>query len=135
MATINDVMKDLVESIDGGLACSVVDLESGLMLGAHHTVPYFTQSYIDAVAAAAVDMFRGKTVRTVEELLSAQRGQEVTNSIQEVQMSTAGTYHFMTGVEGKPNALVVVVTSRKANLGMGWSATRKAAKELGPLCP
>ena len=135
MATINDVMKELVESIDGGLACSVVDLESGLMLGAHHTVPYFTQSYIDAVAAAAVDMFRGKTVRTVEQLLSAQRGQEVTNSIKEVQMSTDGTYHFMTGVEGKPNALVVVVTSRKANLGMGWSATRNAAKKLTPLCP
>ena len=53
MATINDVMRELVDSIDGGLACSVVDLESGLMLGAHHTVPYFTQSYIDAVAAAA----------------------------------------------------------------------------------
>jgi len=135
VATINDIMKDLVENIDGGLACSVVDLESGLMLGAHHTVPYFTQSYIDAVAAAAVDMFRGKTVRTVEELLSAQRGQEVKNSIREVQMSTEGTYHFMTTVEGKENALVVVVTSRKANLGMGWSATRKASKELAPLCP
>ncbi|MES0370924.1 MAG: hypothetical protein ABUK11_01475 [Mariprofundaceae bacterium] len=135
MATINEVLKDLVDSIDGGLACSVVDLESGLMLGAHHTVPYFTQSYIDAVAAAAVDMFRGKTVRTVEQLLSAQRGQEVTNSIREIQMATDGTYHFMTTVEEKENALVVVVTSRKANLGMGWTATRRAAKELTPLCP
>ena len=133
--TINEVMKDLVDSIDGGLACSVVDLESGLMLGAHHTVPYFTQSYIDAVAAAAVDMFRGKTVQTVEQLLSAQRGMEVKNSIREVQMSTDGTYHFMTNVEGKENALVVVVTSRKANLGMGLAATRRAAKELTPLCP
>jgi len=135
MATINDVMRELVESIDGGLACSVVDLESGLMLGAHHTVPYFTQSYIDAVAAAAVDMFRGKTVRTVEQLLSEQRGTEVKNTIREVQMATDGTYHFMTTVEGKENALVVVVTSRKANLGMGWSATRSASKQLAPLCP
>jgi len=135
MATINDVMKELVESIDGGLACSVVDLESGLMLGAHHTVPYFTQSYIDAVAAAAVDMFRGKTIRTVEQLLTAQRGQEVKHSIREVQMTTDGTYHFMTTVSDKPNALIVVVTSRKANLGMGWTATRRAAQELTPLCP
>lgn len=63
---INEVLKGLVDDVDGGLACSVVDLESGLMLGAYHTVPYFTQSYIDAVAAAAVDMFRGKTVTTVE---------------------------------------------------------------------
>ncbi|PIQ30274.1 MAG: hypothetical protein COW62_12975 [Zetaproteobacteria bacterium CG17_big_fil_post_rev_8_21_14_2_50_50_13] len=41
MSSINDVLKDLVNDVDGALACAVVDLESGLMLGAHHTVPYF----------------------------------------------------------------------------------------------
>ncbi len=135
MSTLNEVLKTLVDDVDGGLACSVVDLDSGLMLGAYHTVPYFTQSYIDAVAAAAVDMFRGKTVSTVEKLLSAQRGVEVKNSIQEVQMSTEATYHFMAIAKDKPNALVVMVTSRKANLGMGWTAMRRALVEVVPFCP
>ena len=135
MSSINDVLKDLVNDVDGALACAVVDLESGLMLGAHHTVPYFTQSYIDAVAAAAVDMFRGKTVSTVEKLLSSQRGIEVKHSIKEVQMATDATYHFMAVAKSKPNALVVLVTSRKANLGMGWTAMRRVLIDVEPFCP
>jgi hypothetical protein len=133
--SLNDTMKQLVDDVDGALACAVVDLSSGLMLGAHHNVPYFTQAYIDAVAAAAVDMFRGKTISTVEKLLTAQRGAEVTKSIKEVQMTTDGTYHFMMIVEGKPDALLVLITNRSANLGMGWSAVRRANSAVAPLCP
>ena len=133
--SLNDTLKKLVTSVDGGLACAVVDLNSGLMLGAYHNVPYFTQSYVDAVAAAAVDMFRGKTISTVEKLLSAQRGTEVSKSVKEVQMSTDGTYHFMTIVEGKQDALLVLITNRSANLGMGWTAVRRAKVEVAPMCP
>jgi predicted regulator of Ras-like GTPase activity (Roadblock/LC7/MglB family) len=133
--SLNDALKGLVETVDGGLACAVVDLNSGLMLGAYHNVPYFTQSYVDAVAAASVDMFRGKTISTVEKLLGAQRGVEVTKSIKEVQMTTDGTYHFMMIVEGKPDALLVLITNRSANLGMGWTAVRRANVEVAPLCP
>jgi len=133
--SLNDSLKKLVNEVDGALACAVVDLNSGLMLGAHHNVPYFTQAYIDAVAAAAVDMFRGKTIATVEKLLAAQRGQEVSKSIKEVQMTTDGTYHFMMIVNGKPDALMVLITNRSANLGMGWTAVRRANAEVSPLCP
>lgn len=133
--SLNDTLKQLVNEVDGALACAVVDLNSGLMLGAHHNVPYFTQAYIDAVAAAAVDMFRGKTISTVEKLLGAQRGTEVSKSITEVQMTTDGTYHFMNIVAGKPDALLVLITNRNANLGMGWTSVRRANAEIAPLCP
>ena len=133
--TLNDTLKSLTDSVDGGLGCAVGDVHSGLMLGAHHTVPYFTQSYIDAVAAAAVDMVAGNNVRTVEKLLSAQRGEEQRGLIKEVQMTTENTYHFMATVPGKPSALVVLITSKKANLGMGWVALRRTLEEVAPHCP
>ncbi|HXH72256.1 MAG TPA: hypothetical protein VNI58_05510 [Mariprofundaceae bacterium] len=133
--TLNETLRKLVNDVDGALACAVVDLSSGLMLGAHHSVPYFTQAYVDAVAAAAVDMFRGKTISTVEKLLSAQRGIEVSKSVREVQMTTEGTYHFMITVEGKPDALLVLITNRSANLGMGWTSVRRANAQVAPLCP
>jgi len=135
MPNLNDVCKSLVADVNDALGCAVVDLASGLLLAAHHNVPYFTQSYLDAVAAAAVDMFRGKTVSSVERLLSSQRGREVKNMIKEVQMSTEKTYHFMSTVPGKPDALVVLITGRKTNLGMGWSALRSSLVEIGPMCP
>ncbi|MBA56288.1 MAG: hypothetical protein CMK89_17710 [Pseudomonadales bacterium] len=135
MADLNGMCQNLVSDVSDALGAAVVDLSSGLLLAAHHNVPYFTQSYLDAVAAAAVDMFRGKTITTVEKMLAGQRGSEVMNSIKEVQMSTERTYHFMSVVPGKENCLMVLITGRKANLGMGWSAMRGVLPEIAPLCP
>jgi hypothetical protein len=133
MADLNSICNTILKDVSDALGVAIIDLSSGLPLAVAHNIPYFTQSYIDAVAAASVDMFRGKTVSTVERLLSQQRGSEVKHSIQEIQMATAGTYHFMTIVPSKPNTLVVLITSRKASLGMGWSAVRNALPDIEPL--
>jgi len=135
MSSINDVCGKVLNDVDGALGVAVVDVSTGLLLGAAHDIPYFTQTYIDAVASAAVEMFRGKGIRSVEKLLSQQRGEPVENSIQEVQMSTSNTYHYMAIVPGKPNALAVLITSNKTNLGMGWASLRSALPDLAPLCP
>lgn len=135
MANLNEICENMVNEVGDALGAAVVDLESGLLLSVAHNVPYFTQSYLDAVAAAAVDMFRGKTVGTVENLIASQRGADVKRMIQEVQMTTEKTYHFMSIVPGKPNALLVLITGRKANLGMGWASLRSALPKIAPLCP
>ncbi|MDI1300834.1 MAG: hypothetical protein PSX71_02920 [bacterium] len=135
MANLNDVCKEVLSEVDGAVGCAVVDLNNGLMLASAHNVPYFSQTYIDAVAAAAVEMFRGKNISAVEKLLAAQRGHAVEKSMQEVQMTTAGTYHFMSVVPGKTDSLMVLITTRKANLGMGWAALRRAMVTAAPMCP
>ncbi|MBX3236299.1 MAG: hypothetical protein KF814_09115 [Nitrospiraceae bacterium] len=135
MASLNDLCKEVITNVDGALACGVVDVNTGLLLGVSHNVPYFTQSYLDAVAAAATDMVRGKTVRAVESLLSTQRGKKVENSIKEIQMTTEATYHFMATLPQKPNCLVVLITSRKTNMGMGWAGVRGSMDKFAPLCP
>ncbi len=135
MASINDICADIVRNVDSALGCAVVDLSSGLLLGVSHNVPYFTQSYLDAVAAAAVDMFRGRTISAVEDMIGNMRGSVEKGMIQEVQMTTKNTYHFMAIIPDKPDALVVLVTSKKANLGMGWANVRQSLPKLAPLCP
>lgn len=132
---MNKTLEHLVSNVDGALGAAVVDLSTGLLLGGYHNVPYFTQSYVDAVGAAAVDMFRGKNITAVEKMLSAQRGEEVLHMVKEIQMTTDGTYHFMSVIPGKPEALMVLVTRRSTNLGMGWVAVRKSLDEIAPKCP
>ncbi len=135
MAKLDDITRDVLNSVDGALGCAVVDLSSGLLLSVAHNVPYFTQTYVEAVAAAAVDLLRGKNVQTVEGLLSAQRGTPVEKTIQEIQMTTISTYHFMSTIKDKPDALVVLITGKKANLGMGWTALRTSLPKIAPLLP
>lgn len=135
MANLDEITRDIVASVDGALGCAVVDLSSGLLLSVSHNVPYFTQTYLEAVAAAGVDMFRGKNVQAVESLLSNQRGVNLENSIQEMQMTTKNTMHFMSIVPDKPDSLVVLITSKKTNQGMGWASIRKNLPVIAPLVP
>ncbi len=134
MATTQDVCKSTLERVDDCLAVGVVDLNTGMLMGVHHTVPYFTQAYLDAVAAAAVEMFRGKTVRRVEELLSTQRGEPVKDSFEEVFISSPKTYHFMTVIKDK-GAVVVMITKKTVNQGMGWAALRTSINAVKATLP
>ncbi|MDH5433009.1 MAG: hypothetical protein OEY19_03625 [Gammaproteobacteria bacterium] len=135
MSDLNTILKGIVDDVDGAVGAAVVDLNTGLLIGVAHNVPYFTQSYLDAVAASAVDMFRGKNIRAVEKLMSSTRGEAVEKSITEVQMTTANTYHFMLIHPNKPDTLIVLITTKKANLGMGWSAVRSSTIDIEPFCP
>ncbi|MEZ5401613.1 MAG: hypothetical protein R2729_18210 [Bryobacteraceae bacterium] len=123
MASTTDVCKTVFDKVDDCLAVGVVDLGSGMLMGVYHNVPHFTQAYLDAVAAAAVDMFRGKTVRRVEELLASARGKEVKDSFEEIFISSPFVYHFMSIIKTK-GAVVVMVTKKSTNQGMGWAALR-----------
>jgi len=50
-------------------------------------------------------------------------------------MTSDKTYHFMAVVPDKPGALLVLITNRKTNLGMGWTAARRALNDVAPHCP
>ena len=134
MASVAEVCQTMVEAVDDCLAVGVVDLSTGMMMGVHHTVPHFTQAYLDAVAAAAVELFRGKNVRRVEELLGQQRGEDITDSFEEIFASTVKTFHFMSTIPDK-GAVVVMVTKKSANQGMGWSALRNNLDNLAASLP
>src|SRR5512143_100533 len=123
MASTTDVCKGIRERVDDCLAVGVVDLNTGMLMGVYHSVPYFTQAYLDAVAAAAVEMFRGKNVRRVEEMLSQQRGELIKDSFEEIFISSPKVFHFMATIKDK-GAVVVMVTKKTVNQGMGWAAIR-----------
>jgi hypothetical protein len=125
---------NLVEDVSDCLAVGVVDLNTGMLMGVHHNVPYFTQSYLDAVAAAAVDMFRGKNVRRVEELLSKHRGEEIKDSFEEIFISSVKVFHFMTLIREK-SAVVVMVTKKSTNQGMGWASLRASLGDIKGTLP
>jgi len=100
----------------------------------YHSVPYFTQSYLDAVAAAAVEMMRGRTVRRVEQLLTKQRGSEAKDSFEEVFISSPNVFHFMALIREK-ESLVVLVTKKTTSQGMGWAALRGSIDDITAALP
>lgn len=134
MANINQICQNVVNDVQDALACGVVDLNTGMMMGVHHIVPYFTQSYLDAVAAAAVEMMKGRTVRRVEQLMTKQRGTEIKDAFEEIFMSSKNVYHFMALIRAK-QTLVVLVTKKSTSQGMGWASLRSALDEIASALP
>lgn len=135
MSDLNQVCADVTNNVPEGLGCAVVDLESGLLMGVFHNVDYFTDSLLDVSAAAAVDMFRGRTVTNIEELVSQYTSRKQSQSIMEMQLTIQNAYVFMAVVKENPNYLIIVVTSKKTNLGSGWAAIRNAMPKVLPFCP
>lgn len=133
VAALDDVMRATVDRLDGAVGCGVVDVRTDELLGVAHNVPYFTQTYLDAVAAAAVQMFRGRTVTHVEELISGYRGVRPHHMIEEVQMTTSHTYHFMMILPNHPDVAMVLITTRSANVGISWAALRATVLDVEPL--
>lgn len=131
---INEICTDIIEDMNFALGCAVIDLNSGLLVGIAHRSPYFSQSNLDAAAVAAVEMFRGRTVITIEQMISHMRGKEEYLMIEEIQMTTKNTYHFMAVIPEKPNNMVVLITTKTISLGMGWSTLRIALPKLAPFC-
>lgn len=135
MANLDQITNEILTTVNGALGCAVVDLPSGMLLSVSHNVSYFTQTFIEAAAAAAVDIFRGNNILAVESLLGNQRGRPLEHSIQEIQMTTSTTFHFMSVVPEKPTAVLVLVTSRSTSLGMGWASIRVNLPKIAPLIP
>lgn len=135
MATLDQITGEILSTVNGALGCAVVDLPSGMLLSVSHNVHYFTQTFVEAAAAAAVDIFRGNNILAVEALLGNQRGRPLEHSIQEIQMTTNTTFHFMSVIPEKTTAALVLVTSRTTSLGMGWASIRVNLPKIAPLVP
>ncbi|MBI3560879.1 MAG: hypothetical protein HY080_04095 [Gammaproteobacteria bacterium] len=135
MPNLNDICSDIVAAVDYAHAAAVIDQDSGLLLGVANNVAYVTQTYLDVVAASAVDMFRGKAVQTAEKMIAELRGEAPSRLIQEIQFTTHSTFHFMTVVPAKPNLLAVLIAGKKINLGMGWASLRSRLKEIAAASP
>jgi len=73
-------------------------------------------------------------VRRVEELLATQRGEPVKDSFEEIFVSSVKVFHFMIAMRDK-SAVVVMVTKKTTNQGMGWSALRSSINTLKPTLP
>ena len=130
MANMTDVCEEVVKSAPGALSFAVIDLQSGQLLACVHTVPYYTQRYLEAMANSAVDMFRGSGVTSVESLAAEIRGIEPERMVREVQMATTDSYQFMMLSPQFPDILLMLTTDRETSLGSGWIVIRAAIPKL-----
>ncbi len=124
MSGLDAACREVVDRVDGAVACGVVDLNTGRLLGIHS--PYPTAALKEALAAATVDLFRGASGGKIERKFRKERATDIgmERATQEVHVMSRDYYHFAKLLKGG-KAAVMLVTSRTTNVGMG-SAQMKA---------
>ena len=130
---LRDLCDGIVADVDGCLGCAVVDLSTGLPL-AMQVVPgtLLNPAAMEVMSAASVDYFRGRTVWQLELAMSndAAGMDSTAGFVREIQTTTEDTYHFMSVVPGRKDTLLILITDKTANLGLGWIAMRQALARI-----
>lgn len=135
MGKMDDACRDVVTKVDGAVACGVVDLETGMLLGIHNIAQY-TQTLNEIVAAATMDLFRGANIGRVEQLVRAHRGQPENGEhyFQEIHVTSIHNYHFAKTLKGG-RAVIMLVTKKTTNIGMGWAMLKSVLPSVEALVP
>lgn len=135
MGKMDDACRATVQNVDGGVACGVVDLHTGMLLGIFNNAGY-SQSLNEIVAAACMDMFRGSNVSRVHQAVRAHRGvpEDGAHYFEEIHITSKNNFHFMKTIKDS-KAVVVLVTSKNTNIGMGWASLKSQIPTIEPLVP
>ena len=135
MTQIDEACQNIAKETSGGIACGVVDLDTGMLLGVYNNAGY-SQSLNEIVAAACMDMFRGSNVNRVHQAVRSHRGipENGEHYFEEIHVSSRNNYHFMKTIAGG-KAVMVLVTSRSTNIGMGWAMLKAMKSRVEPLVP
>jgi len=125
---ISQACKDLLAAIEAAVACAVIDLSSGHLIGYHQSAQLATLAD-RTIAAALHSLFAGPPLGR----LAALGGRGETTAVhQEVQL-TSPQHYFFARVLADGKAAVALLTRKTINLGMGWALLRSNLGKLEPL--
>ena len=119
-----------MEDVDGALGCALVDLGTGLPLAMTVTSDELLASgAMETLSAAGTDYFRGEVNRQLEQAMGVDPGGDE-GFVEEIQTTTDETYHFMCVVPGNKQTVLLLITDKTTNLGLGWVAVRRALRRV-----
>lgn len=135
MGKIDDACRDVVSNVDGAVACGVVDLDTGMLLGIYNSAQY-TSTLNEVVAAATMDLFRGANIGRVEQMVRAHRGvpENGEHYFKEIHVTSENNYHFAKTIKAG-RAVMMLVTKKTTNIGMGWAQLKVAIPKVEPHVP
>lgn len=130
---LQDICEEIMEDVDGALGCALVDLGTGLPLAMKVTSDALLDSgAMEILSAAGAEYFRGEVSHQLESAMGAGPGKPPadTGFVEEIQTTTEDSYHFMSIVPGNEQTVLMLITDRTANLGLGWVAMRRTLRRV-----
>ena len=133
MEELTALCEDMVESLDGVLACAIADGTVGRAVAfSAPRASVLDEEGVDLVCGAVSEMFLGRLIRRFRQTLGSD-DPAAAGFVREVQVTTASTHQFIAAVPGAWDRLLVLVTDRSTGIGEGWMAVRQGLAELAEM--
>ncbi|BBM85510.1 serine/threonine protein kinase [Candidatus Uabimicrobium amorphum] len=127
---VDDYINMCLEKIPQALAVSVIDLETGMLLGIY-TKNEHPQEVMDLVAAATKDLFEGDRVLEIENLFSSMRGTKNTGHyFKEFVITSKKLVHYFARFPHATRSVLVIVCPLEVNLGLLLAKARKLLQKV-----
>lgn len=116
---LTEACRVIVAAIDAAVACVVVAVDSGVLIGAHQ-IAALGEPVGPSLAAATRALFSDPALVHLAALEPGPAGVDLTREAQ----LTAPRHHFFARVLGDGRSAVALLTRRTINIGMGWALLR-----------
>ncbi len=121
------LIAEFLREIPGSVACGLVDLESGSFLAIETSGNHPTE-FLSFVATTTQAFFEGDSVRTIKTVLDEASPTDLSERrIDEITFRSSRLLHVMVRLASDPQIVAVVVTSKKAKLGLVLTAMHEFA--------
>ena len=118
MASIKEVLEDLLKDIDGGLVALLGDTESGMLLASAGS-----GLDVDVAAAGTTEFMRAK-LRTMRSL-------DLQEGLEDILVTLESQYHIIRPLSSKPDVFLYVALDRsKSNLALARIRTKTADQQI-----
>ena len=124
MPNLNDVCQKMSDENECIAAAAVIEQDSSLLLGLGFKYEDFSLDYFETIAAAAVNIYQGRNIKTVEKMIADMRGVIPVSCIEEVQLVMKNNSVFISSIRNNPQVLVFVMTTDKVDVDHVWNALR-----------
>ena len=135
MGGLDEACRGVVARVDGAVACAVIDLDTGFVLGVH-SASALNLELTELMARATLNLLRGPDVTAIEREIRKTRGEKETGEhyLQELQLTSEHHLHFAVVLKGG-RVVMMLVTRRTTSVGLGWAQLRAAVAGVEALVP
>ena len=127
---LESLCEHILDEADRSLGCMVIDLDRGMeVTSMHESGAALDSNDVAAVLRSSMALFRNKFADQILRTLPGNH-RSANKFVKEAQISTKDTYQFMVRLPGWDDGLIVLITERSANLGLGWMALHQAVESF-----
>lgn len=129
--TIEKQLTETLANVPKAVACGVVDMASGLVLGIK-TTGNQPEEVFDLLGAATKDMFEGDNVTAIEDIFKKARGVKDPDLryFQEIVVFSNNLVHYFARTKDNPAVVFCVLSPANVNIGLFLLKSRAEAQKV-----